>query len=204
MDSENRPQDDVSRLATQDGAAVGVHRAPTRIWTRVVSAFAIFLLAGGATYGYFYAKSNWSIFASPEPSVSPTATASWTPFVTPSTTPSASPSPSISVAPPDIRYGSKILVYNDSKQSGLAGKVKGIILDGGEFTKVATGNWDGAKPPANVIRYNDEKLRDTVDLLAKLLNIKAVAFGLTESRPIEIVLVTDPFPDADPSPAPST
>ncbi len=193
-------------------SATGVHRVRrSRWWAKALAGLGIFVLSASATFGVLYARAKaddiswlaWLSASEPTPSASPSA------FVTLSPTPTVSPSPSVTEDPPDYRFSTGIRVYNDSGISGLAGQVRDAIgayvhePNEETFTKISTANWPGASPPANVIRYNDEKYRDTVDLLSEILGISTVAFGITESDPIEIVLVEDPLPEPEPSPSPS-
>ncbi len=124
-------------------------------------------------------------------------------FVTiePSATPTASPS---ATYVPSYEYAASIRVFNDAGIANLAAKVRDHILIGGEFTNVATDNWDGASAPANVIRYNDPSLKETAELLAKMIGITTVAFGITDTASIEIVLRSDPIPEPEPEPSPSS
>jgi len=175
----------------------------------VATFIAVFALFGGMAYGVVVAINRagevswlaWLDGFGSAPAPSPSAFVTIEPSASPSPSPSASPSPSYV---PSYNYGASIRVFNDAGISGLAAKVRDHILAGGEFTNVVTDNWDGASAPANVIRYNNESLKDTAELLAEMTGISTVAFGITDAASIEIVLRSDPIPDPEPEPSPSS
>ena len=196
--------DDVSRLAATGGAAVGVHRArhphlDARVRVRDLPAGGAAPSTATSTRRATGRSSSSSGRACP-----PTATASVDAIRDAVDDP-------IRVAQPQhhrraARHPLRLEDHactTSSKQSGLAGKIRRILLGRRASSRRSPqANWDGAKPPANVVRFEIAEARATPrHLLAKLLDIQTVAFGLTESRPIAVVLVTDPLPDADPTPS---
>jgi hypothetical protein len=65
---------------------------------------------------------------------------------------------------------------------------------------VSSANWDGAAPPANVIRYSGEQFADSARYLAQKLGIVSVTPGPTEGADIAIILIGDVATGPAPSP----
>ena len=190
---------------SDERAPVAPHRLAPRGWTRIFT-FLLILVAGGAIAraGIYYLDQNgdgksWWEFL---PWVQAEAKASVAPSYTPSVTasPTASPSPT---AEPTYNFKTRITVYNVSSNATLAGEIATMIGDSSDFTVIKTAKWSGAKPPANVVRFEDPKLADTAAYVAQLLGIQTVASGPVSAGGIAVLLVDDPRPQPTVTPSPT-
>jgi len=128
------------------------------------------------------------------------------PVVTPSPSPSVTPSPSPSPSQTgtyDLVLDAGIVVYNNSGETGLADEVQSYVLGQSGFTGVSSGDWEGASPPGNVVRYSTPEFEDSARYLADLLGILTVGVGPTEGAEIAIILVEGLTLGEPPSPTPS-
>jgi hypothetical protein len=196
--------DEFDRLP--EGTPRGVHRRVPRPWIRFATFCAVILASVGLAWGaarlvLIADDVSWLhwIRAPFEETQPPVVTPA------PSETPSPSPSPSPSPTPTyDLVLGAKIVVFNDSGPSGLAGEVQGYLQEESEFSSVSTANWPGASPPANAVRCRTEEFEGSARYLSDLLGLAPATIGPTEGADIAIILVTDSTLGPEPSPTPSS
>jgi hypothetical protein len=188
---------------SQGRSPVAAHRLAPRGWLRLFTFLAVLVTFGGLAYGAIWyldrAGDNWweklpligSGDASPSPSASATPSASPTVSATPSPTTSA-----------NYNYAVRVTIYNASADPALGAEIAAVLAGSSEFTLIDSQGWSGARPPANVVRFQDPALGDTAALIAELLGVQTVASGPTEGPAIAVILVTDPRPQPKVTPSP--
>jgi hypothetical protein len=186
-------------------APVAPHRLSPRGWTRVFTFLFVFVAGGGIAYGaIWYLDQNsdgnfWDFIpflaSDPEPSVAPSFTAA-EPTFTPSATPSAT-------VEPEYDYSVKVTIYYSSSDSALGKDIAAYLGDISDFSKISSKKWSGARPPANVVRFEDPALAETAAHVAELLGIQTVASGPTSGPDIAVVLIEDPRPQPETTVSPS-
>jgi len=199
--------DEFDRLP--EGTPSGVHRRIPKPWTRTLVFVAIVATAIGLGWGVAHVilisdNVSWLhwIRAPFEHS-----TASYSPIPSESPTVAVSPSPSESASPtvpPDLVLDANVVVFNDTGDGQVSVEVQSILETETGFTKVATGSWSGATPPANVIRYSLPQFADSANYIADLLGITSVETGPAQGADIAIILVKDLSPQPTPTPKPSS
>ena len=206
MAKSGYPEDAFDNLP--DDGPVGVHRLDKRGWVNALNYVWVVLLFGAFAYGGTWAYWNaediswleWLRAPVVESTTDPSVT--WDVSPTPSPTPSVTPSPTPTYVPTYI-FDAGIVVYNDAGINGLAGRTSDFLLAGTDFTSISAGNWNGATPPNNVIRYSSEEFRDSASLLADHLGISTIALGPTDGVDIAVILVEEPAVFAEPSATPA-
>jgi hypothetical protein len=190
----------VSRKS-QDPAPVAAHRLAPRGWTHIFTFLAVFAAFGAIAWGGIWfldqKGTTWTDYIpfmshstpSPAPSTSVVASPS----------PSASPSPTVSA---NYNYAVRITIYNASANPQLGTEIAALLVKDGRFAQVDTAAWSGARPPANVVRFENPTLSDTADLVSNILGIQTVASGPTAGPAIAVILVSDPRSQPKVSPSP--
>jgi len=191
-------RDEFDDLAEQ-GGPLGVHRAPRKVWARLLVALVVtFALAGGAAYAlatYYWESGSNSAAPVETPTVDPTPTFDPSPTPTAEPTPSPSPEPEPEPEPePVINFGANVTVLNASGVGGLAGRQQEKLQAAG-FTSVATGNLTFSLPDVNTVIYANEAQADTAARIGEVLGITTVIQGTPPGgSAIEVILRTNPSP----------
>jgi hypothetical protein len=97
-----------------------------------------------------------------------------------------------------------VTIYNASSNPQLATEIAALLVADGRFAQVDTAAWSGARPPANVVRFENPVLSDTANLVSHILGIQTVASGPTSGPAIAVILVSDPRPQPKVAPSPGT
>jgi len=187
---------------SQPRPPIAAHRLAPRGWTRIFTFLAVFVAFGALAWGSVWYLDqndmnwkNWIPFlSSDEPSPSPSSSAT----AAPSPTVSASPSPTVSA---NYNFAVRVTIYNASDDPALGGEIAALLGGSSEFTLIDSQAWGGARPPANVVRFENPELSDTAGLVAEILGIQTVASGPTEGPAIAVVLVSDPRPQPKVTPS---
>jgi hypothetical protein len=190
----------VSRKS-QDPAPVAAHRLAPRGWTHIFTFLAVFAAFGAIAWGGIWfldqKGKSWTDYIpfmshstpSPAPSTSVVAGATASPSV----------SPTVSA---NYNFAARVTIYNASSNPQLGTEIAALLVADGRFAQVDTAAWSGARPPANVVRFENPDLSDTANLVSRILGIQTVASGPTSGPAIVVVLVSDPRsqPKGTPSP----
>lgn len=189
------PSDEFDDLAAQRGP-VGVHRAKSNPWSKVLVGVLCLILGGALAYGaavYLWRQSGGEGLPPAGPQVTPQVTQ--THIIAPSATvdPSSSvePSPEPTETAPPLDLATPVAVLNGAGISGLAARQQEALVSAG-FTTVTATNLTSAKPAANTVRYASEDQATTAARVAEVLGIAAVELGTTTGGGIDVLLVTDP------------
>lgn len=185
---------------------VAPHRLSPRGWTRIFTFLFVFVAGGGIAYGaIWYLDQNsdgnfWDFIpflaSDPEPSVAPSITTTATATASPTVSPSAT-------VAPEYNYSVKVTIYNISDDPALGTDIVTLLGEESGFTNIVAQSWNGARPPANVVRFEDPALADTAAYVANILGIQTVASGPTAGPDIAVILVEDPRPQPEPTASPS-